>query len=136
MADPTNAPVCEIIPQIVTTQPPQSKLPFIPIATDLASALAAINAMRQWMMQMQQIQPGRTIYGGFRGNNNQGHGGGTAKNPTPKPPQQGRWQQKDITRQTVRVYNPKDKEQFVDVSRVTRLVMQDTVTGEQWIWSG
>ncbi len=135
MADPTNAPVCEIIPQIVTTQPPQSRLPAIPIATDLNSALLALNAMRQWMMMMMQTNPGHGTGGGGRGGGGAGGPGG-GKKADPKKPQLGRWQQKDITRKKVRVFNPQDHEQYVDVSRVTRLVMEDSVTKEQWVWTG
>lgn len=135
MADPIQAPVCEIIPTISDTQPPQARLPAIPIATDLASALAALNAMRAWMLQMMQTQPGHNFWGGGHGSGGAGGRGG-GKTPQPKPPKMGRWIQKDITRQKVRVFNPQDHEQYVDVSRVTRLVMRDTVTGEEWVWTG
>jgi hypothetical protein len=41
------APVCPISKDQVINQPTTNNIPTIPLAYDLASALAAINAMRQ-----------------------------------------------------------------------------------------
>ena len=43
----------------------------------------------------------------------------------------------EISRQTqdVKVTNPSDSTQYVMVRQITKLVMQDTVTKEQWIWT-
>ena len=51
------APVCNINPK---NPPPQSVapvLPSIPLANDLASALAALNAIRQWILQFTNPAP-------------------------------------------------------------------------------
>ena len=37
--------------------------------------------------------------------------------------------------QTVKIKNPDDATQFVMVKQITKLVMQDTVTKEQWVWT-
>lgn len=131
MSDPT-APVCNVEPVIEPGQPPASKFPPIPVASDLASALAAINAMRQILMNLTG-QLGVTNRGG--GNGGGGRGGGGTTIP-PKQPKLGRWVQKSITRKTVRIYNPQDKTQFIDVSRVANLTMKDTITGEEWVYAG
>lgn len=36
---------------------------------------------------------------------------------------------------TVRVYNPQDKEQYVDVQQINRMVFKDAKSGETWTWS-
>ncbi len=37
--------------------------------------------------------------------------------------------------QTVKISNPDDDTQFVMVKQITKLVMQDNVTKEQWVWT-
>lgn len=43
---------------------------------------------------------------------------------------------KEVSRSTkkVRVYNPQDKTQYVDVKQITSLVMRNSVTGDTWQW--
>lgn len=125
MSDPV-APVCSIDPIIKPTQPPQAPFPAIPQAVDLPSALRAINAMAAIIRNITG-QLGRSSGGG---------GGGHTDSRSKQPPKQGRWVQKTVNRKTVRIFNPQDKTQFVDVSRVANLVMQDSVTGEEWIYTG
>lgn len=123
------APVCAIIPPDQPGEPTAKTVPTIPVARDLASALAAINAITAWINAQQQ--PKRTAQGTG--------GGGTTIPPKPTPkqpqPQQGRWN--EITRQTqkVKIVNPQDPTQFVEVEQLTKLVMQDSQTKETWIWS-
>jgi hypothetical protein len=108
MAD---APVCHVSPDQVINQPPVKQLPAIPQATDLNSALAAINAMRL-TLQMMLDQAARK----------------TQKDKV------GRYVVREKAEKKVRVYNKDDHEQYVDVMRTNKLVMQDTVTGEYWTY--
>ncbi len=39
------------------------------------------------------------------------------------------------TTQEVKIKNPDDPTQFVVVKQITKLVMQDNVTKEQWVWT-
>lgn len=36
--------------------------------------------------------------------------------------------------QTIRVYNPQDKQQYVDVEQINRMAFRDSTTGETWTW--
>lgn len=125
-----NAPICHVPVPTPIDQPEGIQNPSIPIATDLQSALAAINAMRLILMRLANLQPR------FDGRGGGGRGGGS-KQPSKQDPKKkiGRWN--EISRKTskVKVFNPQDKEQFVEVERINQLIMKDTITGEQWIWN-
>lgn len=126
-----NAPICHVPVPTPIEQPDGIQNPSIPIATDLQSALAAINAMRMILMRLANLQPR------FDGSGN-GRGGRIdtrSKSEQPKNKKPGRWNEISRITKKEKVYNPEDKEQFVEVERMNRLVMQDTLTGEQWIWS-
>lgn len=133
----TAAPVCHVAPESsVTTQPTGALLPVIPQATDLTSALNAIGAIRQTLMQMNnqlRNQSNNSNRGGGQGGSG---GGGSAGVSGQKKPKMGRWNEIPDERvvQTVRIFNPKDKEQYVDVQRINALTFQDTVTGESFYW--
>ena len=51
----SNAPVCEIQPTISNEQPSPVTFPQIAPATDIPSALNAINSMAAWMRQAQNL---------------------------------------------------------------------------------
>lgn len=119
-----SAPVCpdpRIFPP--EQQPDTRQFPSIPPAHNLSSALAAINAMRQLLDYLLNRQPQ---------NNNGGGNTGQAKKGA-----QGKYSEVPGARKTqkVRVYNPNDKSQFVDVEQIVGLTMRDNKTGETWTWS-
>lgn len=124
----SNAPVCEIQPIINTQQPSPVTLPAIPLATDLPSALAAINAMAMWIRHAQQRLPPPPP-------DVQGRGGISGIKTKPSTPVQGRWTKVSQQTKVVRVTNPNDPTQFVDVQQIVALTMTDTHTGEKWIWT-
>ena len=117
------APVCNINPK---NPPPQSlapTLPSIPIATDVPSLIAAVNALRQWIIQY--TNQGQ---GGSGGPNNQNQGGGT----TPPggrgggtPGNLSNFAEVPNSRQTTttRIYDPNDptNQTYVDVKQITAL---------------
>jgi hypothetical protein len=96
------APVCPITRSEVPPTQPGIKIPFIPKATDLDSAIAAINKLIDII--------------------------NTDSEPSV------RWLEKERSTQIVRVTNPEDEDQWVDVERITRLVMEDQITGDLWVW--
>ncbi len=114
------APVCNINPK---NPPPQSVapvLPSIPLANDLASALAALNAIRQWILQFTGgfVQPSPTtvnIIGGRVGN--------FAEVPTAR------------VVETTRIYDPNDPTQqtYVDVNQIVGLEFANG-TGQTIRW--
>ena len=112
------APVCHDSRDQVITQPAPKKLPAIPAATDLASALAAIAALKTIVEGL--TQP--VII------NNFGGGGGGASAPQ-------RWSQDKRVTETVKVTNPADPSQFVEIQRIKSLTMKDGRTGETWVWN-
>ena len=117
------APVCNINPK---NPPPQSlapTLPSIPIATDVPSLIAAVNALRQWIIQY--TNQGQ---GGSGGPNNQNQGGGT----TPPggggggtPGNLSNFTEVPNSRQTTttRIYDPNDptNQTYVDVQQITAI---------------
>jgi hypothetical protein len=102
---PVNGSVAPVCP-VSRSQAPVARA-ALPIAvvrpTDLPSAIAAIN-------QLITIVNTPTIF----------------NNMVEFPPQ--RWQEVFRNTEIVRVYNPNDKEQWVDVERITNVVWQDSVT--------
>jgi hypothetical protein len=97
------APVCPITRSEVPPTQPGIKIPFIPKATDLDSAIAAINKLID-IINQDSAEPSI------------------------------RWLEKERSTQIVRVTNPEDEDQWVDVERITRLVMEDQDTGDLWVW--
>lgn len=119
------APVCLLEPDLKIEQPDPRTWPSIPIATDMASLLKANNAMRQTLMMLLNLLS----------RNNQQNGGGGGRTSSSKAAKQGKYS--EVTRQvkTVRVTNPQDKSQYVDVEQIYALTMRDNNTGETWTWT-
>lgn len=110
----SDAPVCHIVQQLPGAEPQTARLPAIPIATDLPSALAAIAALRQIVHSITGQLPNL----------------GTAKTqPVLKEILNKR------TTETVRVKNPQDNSQFVDVEQINHLEFQDASSGQKLIWN-
>lgn len=132
------APVCHIPSSSEVADPTARQFPSIPQATDLQSALAAINAMRQILQQLM----GMLTPNNLQVNNNyygmqQPGGGGRITTNTRKPSQKRDRGFIEVHRVTsrVRVYNPNDHEQYVDVERINQLVLRDNITGALWVWN-
>ena len=121
----SKAPVCLVQPVIDKTQPPSVDMPSIPQATDLASAIAAINALSMAMRTVVRRLPPPPI---------QPQGGTTLTTTKKKPPPLGRWNQVQRITEQVKVTNPNDPTQFVIIDRINNLVMRDSNTGETWVW--
>lgn len=114
-------PVCHIPPVTVTTQPKPVNLPNIPPAgPTIDSLVATVNALRQNLIFITGRQGPQGPQGGQ---------GAAAKKGPPA-----RWTENVRVTETVRIYDPNDKETFVDVERINQLVMNDQVTGEKWTW--
>ena len=114
------APVCNISPK---NPPPQSlapTLPSIPIATDVPSLIAAVNALRQWIIQY--TNQGQ---GGSGGPNNQNQGGGTNPGGGGGGGNLSNFTEVPNSRQTTttRIYDPNDptNQTYVDVKQITAL---------------
>ena len=114
------APACNINPK---NPPPQSlapTLPSIPIATDVPSLIAAVNALRQWIIQY--TNQGQ---GGGGGPNNQNQGGGTNPGGGGGGGNLSNFTEVPNSRQTTttRIYDPNDptNQTYVDVKQITAL---------------
>jgi hypothetical protein len=100
----------------------------IPAARDLPSAISAVNNLRSFMYNM--LNPSR-------GGNGAGPGGGFKIKPSKRSQNQKkipRWREINRTVRKRRIYNPQDREQYVDVEEITMLVMQNDLTHEVWVW--
>lgn len=102
-------------------------LPSIPVATDLPSALQAINALRQTINiiinNTTPSNPGGSPGGGFKSQNQ------------PNPQANFTEIRANRVTQTVRVFNPQDHNQFVDVQQITGLTFLDPQTKQTIVWS-
>lgn len=123
MTDPVG-PICHLPGDTPDPNTQPALLPPIPIATNLASALMAINAMRTIIHQITgQTQSRPSGSTGFK-----------FKNDDAKKNKQGRWQEANRVSETVKIKNPDDENQFVEVKRINELTMRDSQTGETWVW--
>ena len=127
----TVAPVCNVnVPQPVV-QPSPPALPAIPVATNLATAIQAINVMRQTINTMNNNIPPNN-----QNNQNTNINGFTTKqNQQQNTPQKSGFVQVSVVKNTVRITNPDNPDQYVDVEQITGLTMQNPVTGQSWTWS-
>jgi len=104
------APVCPINRDQFIGAGTPPKFPSIPPATDLPSALRTITVMREIIIMLtNQLKPPVTKLG--------------------------RWQEVSRVEKRVRVENPNDSDQYVEIDRINQLKMRDTVTGEEWVWN-
>lgn len=122
-----NAPICNV--QGVVQEPNQQVGIFQPIpkATDLASAIAAINAMANNLNNLFK-QGAFSSTGGV-------HDLSTNNKKKPAAPS-GNYREDPVRRvyKTVRVYNPQDSTQFVDVKQIIALTFVDPNTKRTIVW--
>lgn len=114
------APVCNINVSRLSGAKKTPSVPSIPIASnDLASLAAAVNAMRQVIINLlgQQAQPP----------------GGGPGSPVSIKPSSFRVTNQNI--QTVNVYDPNDSSVFVTIRQVVGLTLENPTTGETWEWT-
>ena len=135
-----NAPSCFVSVNEPINQPPGVRLPSIPQANDLQSALSAIGAMRellnlltgQTVQQRNQGQPGRAGQQGKAGKP------GDPAKPNKNQDQQnktGRWQEVPGSRVTQQVtMDSTDGSVTFTFNQINRVLLQDSVTGETWLW--
>ena len=129
------APVCNINPKSPVPASKAPALPSIPVATDLATALAAINALRQWIIQFTSpltTNPGPTT----------GPGGFQQPSPTtvnvPGGGAVGNFSENTTKRviTTTRIYDPNDptKQTYIDVQQITGLQFVNK-SGQTIVWA-
>lgn len=116
----TQAPICHIPPENpVVPQPGVRALPSIPVATDLSSALRAINALRQTINILTQQQGGANNFS-------------LKRDPDKKP----QWSEQARVVEKEKIYQNNDPTtgNFVEVERINSLTMADKITGQTWRW--
>lgn len=113
----STAPICYINPPPPSAEPVKPTIPAIPVATDLASAIKAINTLTQIVQQITN-QVGSSS----------GGGGASVKTAN--------FSEDKSKRTTIitRVFNPTDKTQFVDVKQITGLTFHNPVTKQTITW--
>jgi len=112
------APVCNVSPKIPPALGQVPALPAIPTATDPASTMAAVNAIRNWIIQ-------------FLGPS----GGGSLVSSGPS----GDFVEVTKARITTptRIYDPNDptKQTYIDVNQITGMKFQNAKTKQSIVWS-
>ena len=112
-------------------QQEQPPLPPMPVATN-TNLVDAVNSIRQ---VVQQLGSPKTLP---KGNNNSGSQNGqrgqSQKQNNKAKQHPSRWMEKSRVTVKVRVYNPDDHEQYVDVEQIDQLTMIDQITGATWVW--
>jgi hypothetical protein len=125
------APVCHIPPTKPATdaQAPVDTV-YVPQATDLASTMAAVNALR--LVYLRGTGGfGGAGHGGTASSLGPGGTGGTVKDEKKK---QGQWVETNRQTEKVKVTNPDDPSQFIELERINQLTFKDAATGETWFW--
>lgn len=115
-------PVCHIPPVVPKSITTPNNLPGVPIAQpNLASLTDTVNRLRQLVLILsgQQGVDGPQAFG---------------NNIKPDKDKKGTWIEQSRQTETVKVYNPDDRTQFVEIERVNRLVMNNKDTGQRWTW--
>jgi hypothetical protein len=132
-----NAPVCNVTPPAPISTPLSKLIASIPVATDLPSALNALNAIRNVLnVQNNAIPPNnKVVWKGLTTKPEPSKPtGNKPANPSNGQKQSG-FTQSNIVTKLVKVTNPNDSTQFVMVNQIVGLTMTNPVTGEQWQWS-
>jgi hypothetical protein len=116
-----------------TNQPGAPSLPAIPSLDGTSQGMeAAVGALVHVTRQLAGQQPAQ---------NSTARPGSPAGSNAPKSnisdpkSNKARWEELSRTNNTVKISNPDDTTQFVMVKQITKLVMKDNVTGEQWVWT-
>ena len=109
-----DGPVCNLNNRQNVVQPTAATLPQIPVVTDLQSAINASNVMRQILQALLNQFPGLANNVAALNPNNTPPGGGDAFAVGG-----GDFKQQNVTTKKVRVTNPQDSSQYVDVEQVT-----------------
>jgi hypothetical protein len=121
----SEGPVCHLPSPTVAERHDPVPLPNVPIAQpNLASLTATVNALRQLVIVLsgQVGQQGRQGAAGKKGADGKDQPAGS-------------WEQFDLVTENVRIYNPNDKSQYVDVQRVNKLVMRNPQTKQVWTFN-
>jgi hypothetical protein len=133
-----NAPVCNLTPPAPISTPLSKLIASIPVATDLPSAINALNAIRTVLnVQNNAIPPNNTVvWTGLKTTKPE------PSKPTDKQPsnassgqKRSGFTQSNVVTKLVKVTNPNDATQFVMVRQIVGLTMNNPVTGEQWQWT-
>jgi hypothetical protein len=117
------APVCLITPKNPYAPPNAAMASTIPIASDLASAIQAINAMRLLLQQLMNQIPA----------NNTTPGGGFKSSPSPNKPNANFNEVQRVTSQ-VKITDPTNPQNYVVVNQITALKFLDKQSGQTWVW--
>jgi hypothetical protein len=105
--------------------PTPLRSPSIPVAHDLASAIAAVNAIRMAL-----------TYGSTRAARRQTTPGrrGTSFSMKTLPNNEPDWSEVGRVTEKVRVENPDDPSQFVMIERINQLKFRNKKSKENWQW--
>lgn len=128
----SNAPFCNVKGVTVPGIPSLAPIQPVPVATDLASALAAIQALRNnfHVLYNTLTAPPRNTLNGTAS---------SSPGPTPQlktgSPKNGRWQEVPGSRLVQRVEVPVNSEKdTVTIERINGYTMRDSITGELFVW--
>jgi hypothetical protein len=122
-------PISDGFQQPQLDQPP---LPPLPVATN-TNIVDAVNAIRQ---VVQQLGSPKTLpKGNNQSGSNSGRPGDNKSKKNQDKQQAARWTEQSRKTVQVRVYNPDDHDQYVDVEQIDQLIMVDKITGATWTWN-
>lgn len=127
----TTAPVCPTSQSQPIPVQMGLLLPVPALATDLPSVIRAINQLTQMILAMLRI-PVNNVYPPQTGGLGLGlrgppaGGAGASDSSGGKPPKL-RWQEVSRTTERVRIHNPDDSSQYVDIDRISQVVFGNTV---------
>ena|SRR5215467_7655656 len=125
------APVCHQPPTSDIPEPAGPNLPAIPAPDGtIEGMMNSLNSLIQGYNGLAGFGP----FGGGKGVAGAAAGGAAGGFKTKDQQKLGRFIEQSRRTQKVRVTNPDDENQWVDVEVITSLIMKDTKTGETWEW--
>jgi hypothetical protein len=132
----SKAPVCPISRNQALSGMPMRRMPAIPRANDLASAIAALNEIANLIQNpgvnsgtSDGFSQGESVSGGDNNNNpkvDDGSGGGKKKK---------RWDETERNVVQVEVFNPDDHDISIKFPQITRLAYEEIRTMTTWDWN-
>lgn len=128
------APVCLVNPPTPKFPTKGAQFVSVPVATDLASAIAAVNAMRQnWAIVQTQVGQNNTVTN--PATNPGGGAGGSSSKKSNTDKKSSNFI--EVSRKTTKtkITDPNDPSVFVEVEQITGLTLKQKSTGETWTWT-
>lgn len=119
------APVCPVSRSQAVAAMPAVRVPSIPVAVDLPSAIAALNQIITLLPQVIGPLPSNNLYPALPVPS-PANGGGKLKKP--------RWVEQGRNMPTMRISNADDNDAWVEIDVIEQIIWRDETSGNTLVW--